>query len=485
MSTYRHHGSDRSYRRSPRRRSRSFSPDDSRSRSYNDYHQGDRFSRRFKEDSSSSSSYYNNNNNNNNMSSQQSSSSQDRRVYVGNLAYNVKWGELKDFMRQAGEVINADVLTLPNGKSKGCGIVEYATPQEAKRAIEVLSNQSINGRSIFVREDRESENKAPAARPSYGHDRRSHLASSSSVSSSSASSSEPTQVYVSNIPFSVTWKELKSLFQIAGAVLHADVFQSQGRSKGTGVVLFDTAADADNAIARLNGYEFNGRPLEVRLDRFYRPGARPGSRPYPPRSSDHHHHNNNNNNNNPSGNSLLPHHSSSSSPPSSSSSGFANYNGPVKRSPFTDGVSGNGQVNDTIFVSNLPWATTDQDLVELFQSVASVSRAEIQLEPSGRSAGSGVVQFDTPASAHIAIEKLNGYVYGNRPLVISFATYPDSTSSAATTAAGNGSSVVTPVATPSAPASVVSAPSTNGFAGEPVDTVIPDASPVATSAPES
>lgn len=27
-------------------------------------------------------------------------SSQDRRVYVGNLSYHIKWGQLKDFMRQ-------------------------------------------------------------------------------------------------------------------------------------------------------------------------------------------------------------------------------------------------------------------------------------------------------------------------------------------------------------------------------------------------
>lgn len=45
-------------------------------------------------------------------------SQQDRRVYVGNLSYDVKWHHLKDFMRQAGEVIFADVLLLPNGMSK-------------------------------------------------------------------------------------------------------------------------------------------------------------------------------------------------------------------------------------------------------------------------------------------------------------------------------------------------------------------------------
>lgn len=71
------------------------------------------------------------------MSNIRESSQQDRRVYVGNLSYDVKWHHLKDFMRKgkfhntltskhhitlttftAGEVLFADVLLLPNGMSK-------------------------------------------------------------------------------------------------------------------------------------------------------------------------------------------------------------------------------------------------------------------------------------------------------------------------------------------------------------------------------
>lgn len=36
------------------------------------------------------------------MSNLRESSQQDRRVYVGNLSYDVKWHHLKDFMRQGG-----------------------------------------------------------------------------------------------------------------------------------------------------------------------------------------------------------------------------------------------------------------------------------------------------------------------------------------------------------------------------------------------
>jgi len=78
------------------------------------------------------------------------------RVYIGNLSWEVAWQDLKDHMRDAGNVINAEVMTQDDGRSKGCGIVEYATPEEAKVACETMSDTELKGRMIFVREDRET-----------------------------------------------------------------------------------------------------------------------------------------------------------------------------------------------------------------------------------------------------------------------------------------------------------------------------------------
>jgi RNA recognition motif-containing protein len=38
--------------------------------------------------------------------------------------------------------------------SKGCGIVEYSTKDEAQTAINTLSNRNLMGRLIYVREVR-------------------------------------------------------------------------------------------------------------------------------------------------------------------------------------------------------------------------------------------------------------------------------------------------------------------------------------------
>ena len=76
-------------------------------------------------------------------------------MYVGNLSWHTSWQSLKDHFRQAGEVVHADVMQH-DGRSKGCGIVAFATAQEAANAIATLGETELDGRTIFVREDREA-----------------------------------------------------------------------------------------------------------------------------------------------------------------------------------------------------------------------------------------------------------------------------------------------------------------------------------------
>lgn len=59
----------------------------------------------------------------------------------------------------------------------------------------------------------------------------------------------------------------------------------------------------------------------------------------------------------------------------------------------------------------------------MFTTIGKVERAEIQYEPNGRSRGTGVVEFDNADNAETAITKFTGYVYGGRPLGLSFVKY--------------------------------------------------------------
>lgn len=57
---------------------------------------------------------------------------------------------------------------MPDGRSKGCGVVEYASSSDAQRAIAELSNQTLNGRMVYIREvcfERTSRCETPTYRP--------------------------------------------------------------------------------------------------------------------------------------------------------------------------------------------------------------------------------------------------------------------------------------------------------------------------------
>ncbi|XP_062560379.1 serine-arginine protein 55-like [Armigeres subalbatus] len=72
------------------------------------------------------------------------------RLIVENLSSRISWQDLKDYMRQAGEVTYADA----HRDRKNEGVVEFATASEMKAAIKQLDDTELNGRRIRLQEDR-------------------------------------------------------------------------------------------------------------------------------------------------------------------------------------------------------------------------------------------------------------------------------------------------------------------------------------------
>jgi len=175
------------------------------------------------------------------------------RVYVGNLSWETSWQDLKDHFRSAGEVTHADVMQDSDGRSKGCGLVAFANAHDAANAISTLHDSILGGRSIFVREDREA---AP------------HTAKRALAPPHLSGGGAGCQVYVGNLPWDVTWQMLKDHFRGAGSIVHADVAQADGRSRGFGTILFATTKDAARAIQMFNETNFGGRQIEVRPDQY-------------------------------------------------------------------------------------------------------------------------------------------------------------------------------------------------------------------------
>ena len=69
----------------------------------------------------------------------------------------------------------------------------------------------------------------------------------------------------------------------------------------------------------------------------------------------------------------------------------------------------------SVFVNNLSWATTDDELKAYFNQFGSVS-AKIALRKDGKSRGWGTVQFSDPEQAMQAVENMKGSDFGGRTI---------------------------------------------------------------------
>lgn len=296
--------------------------------------------------------------------------SQSRRVYVGNLSWDVTWSDLKDHMRSAGDVRRADVICEHNGRSKGCGIVEFETEEGAQKAIETLTHTELRGRTIFVREDREgsgSEGKG-------GHRPR-HIGANSMNPNQTNNNS----VYVWNLSYDVSWQDLKDHMRKAGNVDQATILTGNDGSTsiGCGIVVYQSPRDAARAIRELQDSDLKGRPVRLREDK-----AAGGS--------------------------------------------FRSDRGPRGGRGGRGGRHGGGRgYNDEpaskgtqLYVGNLSYDTTWKELKEHFKQAGEVVRADVMSSDNGRSKGFGIVRFERPVDAEAAISSLNGVELDGRPLEV-------------------------------------------------------------------
>jgi RNA recognition motif-containing protein len=78
-----------------------------------------------------------------------------KKLYVGNLSYNITEDGLRDVFTPLGEVVSVKIITdAATGRSKGFGFVEMANDDEADKAITSLNGTTVMERAINVSEAR-------------------------------------------------------------------------------------------------------------------------------------------------------------------------------------------------------------------------------------------------------------------------------------------------------------------------------------------
>jgi len=334
-----------------------------------------------------------------------------KRVYVGNLSWSARWQDLKDHFRQVGKVVYTCVMEESTGRSRGCGIVEFESPSEAAAAIETLHNTVIGGRPIIVREDREDRDLKSGSPPGValavaslsngkeapvqiggrggGKGSGKSLGKNAGKEAFSANVGNVCKrVYVGNLSYKTSWQDLKDHFRQVGKVAYSNIMEEResGRSKGCGIVEFETQREAAAAIKSLHDSELDGRLISVREDREDHDlkGA-------PARGADRR--------------------------PAAVSDRDVGPARSGKRKQSSSCSEIRVHVARRIYVGNLSYATSWQDLKDCFRSFGSVVHAAI-MEHDGRSRGCGIVEFSRPEDAARAIEEMADSELDGRPLII-------------------------------------------------------------------
>lgn len=83
-----------------------------------------------------------------------------KKLYVGNLSYNVDGAQLEELFSKYGTVRSAEVIQdRDTGRSKGFGFVEMSDDNAAREATEGLNGREHDGRQLTVNEARPKESR--------------------------------------------------------------------------------------------------------------------------------------------------------------------------------------------------------------------------------------------------------------------------------------------------------------------------------------
>ncbi|KAG0278049.1 hypothetical protein BGZ95_004811 [Linnemannia exigua] len=295
-----------------------------------------------------------------------------------------------------------------DGRSKGHGIVLFATSDDADKAQEMFNGYEWHGRPLEVREeidgladkldkkllidtDRDESNDSEIlASPPNGEGASEDLALPNGggvTDSTPVKGAQERTIHVGNIPFRVRWQDLKDLFRKAGHVVRADVaLGPDGRSRGFGTVIYSSVDEAMQSIRMFDQHHWQDRVIQVQEDRSGMENGR--------------HHDRGNGH----GHIPMQHHA-----------------GPHFRNPYP--MNYNVHTSRQVFVGNIPFQCQWQDLKDLFRKAGNIIRADVAHGFDGRSRGFGSVLFATTEDAKTAISMFDSYEYNGRTLRVHYDRY--------------------------------------------------------------
>ncbi|KAK9690909.1 hypothetical protein RND81_09G162700 [Saponaria officinalis] len=356
-------------------------------------------------------------------------------LYVGDLGYNVTDAQIYDLFTQVGQVVSVRVCRdLTTRRSLGYGYVNFASPQDAARAIEVLNFTPLNSKPIRIM----YSHRDPSSRKSGAGN-----------------------IFIKNLDKTIDNKLLQEAFSSFGTILSCKVATDHsGQSKGYGFVQYESEESAQKAIEKLNGMLLNDK--QVYVGPFLRRQEREGAvdktkftnvfvKNLAETTTDEN---------------LAKTFGQFGKITSavvmrdidgkSKCFGFVNFENSDDAAKAVDSL--NGQKFDdkewyvgkaqkkaereaelrqqfeqnlketvdkyqgtNLYIKNLDDTIDDDKLKELFSQFGNIGSCKVMRDPTGVSKGSGFVAFSTPEEASRALNEMNGKMIISKPLYVALA----------------------------------------------------------------
>ncbi|KAG2198908.1 uncharacterized protein EV154DRAFT_510674 [Mucor mucedo] len=268
-------------------------------------------------------------------------------IYVGNLDQRVTDTMLLEYFAPMGSVANIKIVAMHRHgpfPSVNYGFVEYVEPQAADSAIQELNGCKVLDYEIKVNWAQQGQQLTKEEAPSHF------------------------QIFIGDLAPEITDDLLSQAFGVFGTMVNAHVMRDtmSGNSRGFGFVAFREKADADQAIASMNGEMVGSRNIRVNWATQKSQSDTP-----PPR--------------------------------------------PGQQLPYETVLQQTPAYVTSVYVGNLPPNTTDNDLLQPFQRFGFIQEVKLQADR-----GFAFVKLDTHQNAANSIVHLQGMNVNGREAKLSW-----------------------------------------------------------------
>eukprot|EP01065_Artemidia_motanka_P010401 TRINITY_DN15512_c0_g1_i1.p1 TRINITY_DN15512_c0_g1~~TRINITY_DN15512_c0_g1_i1.p1 ORF type:complete len:559 (+),score=152.09 TRINITY_DN15512_c0_g1_i1:50-1726(+) len=338
------------------------------------------------------------------------------KLFVGQVPQAAADSDVRAVFDQFGPLIDAAVIRDADGRSKGCAFVTFESGEDADQAIQLLHEQIPMPPQQQPLQVKVAQNQAPAGR-------------------AQAPLQRNVRVFVGHLPAQTPQAEIRDAFAQFGALEGVYVLRDRatGTDRGSAFVTYGSEDDAERAVSAMNGQPLRpgGQPLLVEYAMPQRPGVAPVSEPAPA----------------PAGEDVLaavraatggsactmdaePQESARVLPPADGDSKDPQTQGDEERGSALirtfdrpGGDSDTGEPPVKLFVGQIPYSATEEDVVQLFAPYGDLAEVVLIPDPKGERLhkGAGFVKYWKVESASSAINNLDGADWGDRTMQVRFA----------------------------------------------------------------